>query len=59
MNAFSVGNVFKAGVVGGIAAGALNFGVYFLGAALGAKYLGDNGGGGLGSSCRTARSTCP
>jgi hypothetical protein len=47
MNAFSVGNVFKAGILGGVVAGALNFGIYFLGAASGAKYLGDNGAGGL------------
>ncbi len=47
MNAFSIGNVFKAGLIGGIAAGILNFGVYFIGTALGAKYMGDNGAGGL------------
>jgi predicted neutral ceramidase superfamily lipid hydrolase len=47
MNTFSIGNVFKAGLIGGIVAGVLNFGVYFIGAALGAKYMGDNGTGGL------------
>ena len=47
MNAFSIGNVFRAGLIGGIAAGVLNFAVYFIGAALGAKYMGDNGAGGL------------
>jgi hypothetical protein len=47
MNAFRIGNVFKAGLIGGVVAGVLNFGVYFIGAALGAKYLGDNGAGGL------------
>ena len=47
MNDFSIGNVFRAGLIGGGVAGVLNFGVYFLGAALGAKYMADNGAGGL------------
>jgi hypothetical protein len=47
VNDFSIGNVFKAGLIGGVVAGVLNFGVYFIGAALGAKYMADNGAGGL------------
>jgi hypothetical protein len=47
MNDFSIGNVFKAGLIGGVVAGVLNFGVYFVGTALGAQYMADNGAGGL------------
>jgi len=47
MNQFSIGNVFKGGVIGGVAAGILNLVVYVVGTLLGAKYLGDDGNGGL------------
>lgn len=39
MSEFSIGNVFKGALVGGLAAGVVNVGVYAVGAALGAKYL--------------------
>lgn len=43
MGNFSIGNVFKAGIGGGVVAGVVNTAIYFAGTALGAKYLAATG----------------